>query len=140
MLLILLTGCKHKMVCTFKNVNEQEGYETNIVYNINYEHNKVNLVSIAEIYESNDFNILDYYEEYRNIYYEDFNNKYGGITINSNTKDMVLTVKVDMDFNKIDLKSMIDDDKLKKTYVVNNYLTKNGAKLYFEEMGATCND
>lgn len=139
-LILLCLGCSKEeyMLCEFSNVDKSQNYESSITYKIYYDNDKVKKINIEEIYISPDESVRNYFNEYRKIYYYDLHKKYDEHIYKSEEIDEKLIINVDIDYNDVDMKKMIKDKYIDVAYTKGGYLTKNGAKLFYEEKGAKC--
>lgn len=140
-LLIIFVCCacnrNSTMVCTYTN-NMINDYKTNIIYSIKLNGDKVSLINIKEEYTSDDSSILDYFKEYRKIYYYNLSKEYGSHVFNSEVKNNKLIINIKIDYKDVDISKMIKNNYIPKTYRKGNSLSKNGAKLFYEDLGAVC--
>lgn len=141
LLIIFLTGCgKEKYVTCKKNItNINENYVLNSNIKIYHKKDKVLKIIVSEDYMSSDKNVLKYLKEYKNLYYENQNDLYGGYTYEINEKDDHIILDMNIDLSALDVKKMVNDGKLDKYYTKQNTLTLTGAKYYYSSKGAECN-
>jgi len=141
-LVFMLTGCFNKqkvMTCKSNIKNESQNYEASIIYKVYYKNNTVVKTIINETYTSQDKDMLDYFEQSLKITYDNFNILYKGYSYSYKIKENSITFNTTIDYNELDLKSMIKDSKISKDYVrENNTLSISGAKNMYEDKGASC--
>ena len=140
---ILMTcGCgKDKYIlCTNKVDNKIQNYELYAEYKIYYDGNFVKKIEKLEKYSSNDLEVLDYFEEYKDLYYNNFKDLYGGYTYTISKDKKNVEIKTTINLDEVNIKQMIRDDILDKNYSSSNKLTKSGAIYYYEGIGAICSE
>lgn len=140
LLIIFLTGCgKEKYVTCNNNVtNINENYVLNSNIKIYHKKDKVLKIIVSEDYISRDKNVLKYLKEYKNLYYENQKDLYGGYTYEITEKDDHIILDLNIDLNELDVNKMVLDGKLDKYYTKQNTLTLSGAKYYYSSKGAEC--
>jgi len=127
------------MTCKSNIKNESQNYEASIIYKVYYKNNTVVKTIINETYTSQDKDMLDYFEQSLKITYDNFNILYKGYSYSYKIKENSITFNTTIDYNELDLKSMIKDSKISKDYVrENNTLSISGAKNMYEDKGASC--
>lgn len=139
-LCFILSGCSKEkyFICKIDLYNEIQKYELNAVYKVYYEKTFVTKIEKEEIYTSNEKNTINYFNEYKNIEYEDLSNLYGGIIYDvKTTRDKVkMTATIDMKLANI--KKMVKNNYIDKDYVISGKLSVGGIKLIYKEKGAIC--
>ncbi|MBQ9072348.1 MAG: hypothetical protein IJY25_04255 [Bacilli bacterium] len=137
---LFITGCgKDKYItCKSEITNKENNYTLTATYKIYYKDAYVTKIEKEEIYKSSSEDIIEYFDEYKNLEYDNLNDLYGGYsyTIDSN-KDFIKLNAV-IDINNVDVKQMIKNGYLDKDYTISNKLTTSGAKYFYKEKGATC--
>lgn len=140
-LLIIFICCacnkNNTMTCVYKS-DMLDDYKVNIIYSIKSNNDRVSFINIKEEYTSDDISTLNYFKEYRKIYYYDLSNQYGSYIFKSKEQDNKLIIDVKIDYSEIDIDKMIENGYIPKTYKKGNTLSKNGAKLFYEDLGAVC--
>ena len=138
--ILFITGCgKDKYItCKSEITNKENNYTLSATYKIYYKDSYVTKIEKEEIYKSSSEDIIEYFDEYKNLEYDNLNDLYGGYsyTIDSN-KDFIKLNAV-IDINNVDVKQMIKNGYLDKDYTISNKLTTSGAKYFYKEKGATC--
>ena len=140
LLIIFLTACdkKNYVVCNNNVVNTNENYVLDSNIKIYYKKDKVLKIDVKEDYMSSDKNVLKYLKEYKNLYYDNQNDLYGGYIYDIIEKENHLILNINIDLSKLDVKKMVNDGKLDKYYTKQNILTLSGAKEYYSSKGAEC--
>lgn len=139
-LLLLVTGCGKEKYITCENhvTNIDSNYVLDSNIKIYYKNDKVKKILVNENYTSDDENTLKYLNEYKDLYYQNQNDLYGGYIYNIKNNDNNITLDIEIDLNKLDVKKMVIDGKLDKYYTKQNTLTLTGAKYYYSSKGAEC--
>lgn len=139
-LLVLVTGCNKEkyMTCTIDIKNSEQNYNLQATYKIFYKDNYVTKINKNEIYNSGDEDIIDYFEEYKNLDYKNKNDLYGGFEYHIDSDNESLELNVIIDLNNVNIDKMINDDILDKDYTINNRLTITGIKYFYSAKGANC--
>lgn len=139
-LIVFLTGCsKEKYVtCTNNVVNTNENYVLNSTIKLYHKNDKVTKIIVNEDYMSSDKNVLKYLKDYKNLYYENENDLYGGYTFEIKEKENHIILDMNINLNNLNIKKMVNDGKLDKYYTKQNTLTLTGAKYYYSSKGAVC--
>ena len=139
-LIVFLTGCsKEKYVtCTNNVVNTNENYVLNSTIQLYHKNDKVTKIIVSEDYMSSDKNVLKYLKDYKNLYYENENDLYGGYTFEIKEKENHIILDMNINLNNLNIKKMVNDGKLDKYYTKQNTLTLTGAKYYYSSKGAVC--
>ncbi len=139
-LIVFLTGCsKEKYVtCTNNVVNTNENYVLNSTIKLYHKNDKVTKIIVSEDYMSSDKNVLKYLKDYKNLYYENENDLYGGYTFEIKEKENHIILDMNINLNNLNIKKMVNDGKLDKYYTKQNTLTLTGAKYYYSSKGAVC--
>ncbi len=140
LLIIFLTACdkKNYVVCNNNVVNTNENYVLDSNIKIYYKKDRVLKIDVKEDYMSSDKNVLKYLKEYKNLYYDNQNDLYGGYIYDIIEKENHLILNINIDLSKLDVKKMVNDGKLDKYYTKQNILTLSGAKEYYSSKGAEC--
>ena len=81
--------------------------------------------------------LLDYYKNEVINKYENQRNKYGGYSINTETKNGKTIITIKIDLSKIKLNEFANDNNILE-YVNENKLKPEGAKKLFTNIGAIC--
>lgn len=138
--IIFITGCSKQkyMTCTIELENNNQNYTLNAIYKVYYKDKYVTKIEKEEIYKSDDKKVLDYFNEYKNLEYNNLNDIYGGFEFNVNYKEDTVKLNSSIDMSVIDVKKMVANNYLDKNYVVANKLTTSGAKYFYSSKGASC--
>lgn len=138
--IIFITGCSKQkyMTCTIELENNNQNYTLNAIYKVYYKDKYVTKIEKEEIYKSDDKKVLDYFNEYKNLEYNNLNDIYGGFEFNVNYKEDTVKLSSSIDMSVIDVKKMVANNYLDKNYVVANKLTTSGAKYFYSSKGASC--
>ena len=140
LIIILLTGCsKDKyFICKIDLDNEQLQYHLDATYKVHYKNSYVIKIEKNEIYETNNEDTYNYFNEYKNLEYMNLNNLYGGITHTVSLKENKVILDATFDMSMVDIKKMIKNKYIDRDYVIGNNLTVGGIKNIYKEKGATC--
>jgi len=143
---ILVCGCsdnnKQKITCTIENIYSENGYSYSInsKYEAYYNTNDVvtEVVSIETV-TSDSINILNNFKTYLETIYEEADDNYGGYDVDIEIKGNKLISEVEIEYDEMDMNKYVLDNKGIEEYMnEDNYFTKDGAKAYYELLGAKC--
>lgn len=140
----LLVGCggksKEEVInCNLKMTETGNNYTIESKYTIYGKDDVVTKVSTTEIVESEDTEILDYFEEYLTSTYSDLNDTYSGYDFKITKKEGKVTSVVNIDYSAVDMDKYVENNTAMQSYVnKDNKLTVEKAKLIYESLGATC--
>lgn len=140
-LLLSLVGCGEKsgtLVCTLSSNDVINGYKLDSNYKINYFGKTVKSVETIETVVSDSSETIDYFETTLNNTYKKMNDSYGGYVYNVTKEDGKVVSNVTIDYSKVNIEQLVDDQPLLKSYVDDNKLLLEGLKSMYESMGATC--
>ena len=139
--LFLLLGCTNKIeerTCKINVENGIEGYTLKGEYKIYFDkYEYVTKVEKEEMYESNDEEVLEYFNRSKEIDYKNIS-KYGGYEYTVEKLDDKVHINVIIDLKQTDVKQMIIDKKIDRDYTDKNKITLYGIKDYYESKGAIC--
>jgi len=140
LIVILLTGCtKDKyFTCKIDLNNEQMDYHLSAIYKVYYKNSYVTKIEKNEIYETDNEDTYNYFNEAKNLEYMNLNNLYGGITYTVNLKKNKVVLDATLDMSIVDIKKMLKKQYIDKDYVIDNNLTVGGIKNIYKEKGAIC--
>ena len=140
LIVILLTGCtKDKYFnCKIDLNNEQMDYHLSATYKVYYKNSYVTKIEKNEIYETDNEDTYNYFNEAKNLEYMNLNNLYGGITYTVNLKKNKVVLDATLDMSIVDIKKMLKKQYIDKDYVIDNNLTVGGIKKIYIEKGAIC--
>lgn len=138
--LLLLTGCKSEeyYTCTIDVDNYYENYNFSATYKIYYEDRYVTKIEKEETYRSNDMSVIDYFDEYKNLDYNNLNDLYGGFNYTISKTENSLSINAVIDIKDVNVKEMIKNGYLDKEYTISNKLTTSGIKYFYRNKGAIC--
>ena len=138
--ILLLTGCSKEkyFTCKIDLENKNEDYKLDAEYKIYYKNSYVTKVEKIEVYESDNEDTLEYFNEYKNLEYEDLNSLYGGITHTIDLKENKITLNATLDMSLVDIVKMVKNGYVDRDYVVSNKLTTGGIKYIYKAKGAIC--
>lgn len=138
--LFILTGCSKEkyFTCKIDLENKNEDYKLNAEYKIYYNNSYVTRVEKKEIYNSNNEDVLEYFNEYKNLEYDNLNSLYSGVTYNVELKDNEIILNANLDMSLMDISKMLKDGYIDRNYVVSNKITTGGIKYIYKEKGAIC--
>jgi uncharacterized lipoprotein YehR (DUF1307 family) len=139
----LLTSCSlggdKVLKCTYNIEDTEEGYELKSTYNVYYNGEVVNKIHSVETITSDDQEVLNYFNTYLNNLYSTMNDTYGGYTYSVNQTSSKLTVDTTIDYKKIDLDKLLEDQPTMKDAANDkNQLTKDGVVDLYDAMDITC--
>ena len=140
LIIILLTGCsKDKyFTCKIDLNNEQMEYHLNATYKVYYKNSYVTKIEKREIYQTDNEDTYNYFNEAKNLEYVNLNNLYGGITHTISLEENKVILDATIDMSIVDIKKMIKNKYIDRDYVIGNNLTVGGIKNIYKEKGATC--
>ena len=140
LIVVLLTGCsKDKyFTCKIDLNNEQMEYHLNATYKVYYKNSYVTKIEKNEIYQTENEDTYNYFNEAKDLEYMNLNNLYGGVihTISLEENKVILDATFDMSI--VDIKKMIKNKYIDRDYVIGNNLTVGGIKNIYKEKGAIC--
>jgi hypothetical protein len=139
-MIILLTGCtKDKyFTCKIDLNNELMEYNLNAIYKVYYEDSYVTRIEKNEIYETENKETLNYFNEYKSLEYMNLSNLYGGIVYTVDLKENKVILDATFGMSVVDIKEMIKNKHIDRDYVIGNNLTVGGIKNIYREKGAIC--
>ncbi len=140
LIIILLTGCsKDKyFTCKIDLNNEQMEYRLNATYKVYYKNSYVTKIEKNEVYQTDNEDTYNYFNEAKNLEYLNLNNLYGGITHTINLRENKVILDATFDMSIVDIKKMIKNKYIDRDYVIGSNLTVGGIKNIYKEKGATC--
>ena len=138
--ILFITGCgKDKYItCKSEITNKENNYTLSATYKIYYKDSYVTKIEKEEIYKSSSEDIIEYFNEFKNLEYDNLNDLYGGYTYIINSDKESLNISAVIDMNNVDVKAMIKNGYLNEDYAISNRLTTSGAKYFYKAKGATC--
>ncbi len=120
----------------------QEPYDLLVnEYTIYSEDDIVTKVVTKKTAGCNDQNRLKEVEDNINNSYKTMNEKYSGYSYKSSIKNNKLVSVAEIDYKVFDMEKYVNDIVAMKAYVnEKNQYTLEGAKQYYQHIGATCNE
>ena len=119
--------------------SKQKDYTISTDYVIKSNKDIVTKVTIKQVIESKDKDVLKNFESQLKSQYESNNKAYGGYDYKLKISGKKLTADITIDYTKFDLDKFVKANAAMKEYVnKNNKLTLEGAKKMYKSTGATC--
>ncbi len=140
-MVLLLTGCGEKkgtISCTLSSNDAVNGYKLDAEYTIHYKGDNAEYVESKEVISSDSEDTLATFESSFNSTYNTMNSTYGGYTINITNENGKVTSNIKIDYTKMDLEKLVQDQPAMKLYVKDKKMSKEGLQATYEAMGATC--
>lgn len=140
-IIFLVTGCtslkniEKSMTCS-RSMNQND-MRTNLNYKVFYKNNYVTRVKSEESIETSSTSTLNTYkEQIEKIYspYKDVKFYQYNVTINDNK----LVSTVDINYEKIDTKKLIEIDSANSQLIKNGKVKLSDVRSLYEQLGATC--
>ncbi|MDD6244698.1 MAG: DUF1307 domain-containing protein [bacterium] len=140
-IIFLVTGCtslkniEKSMTCS-RSMNQND-MRTNLNYKVFYKNNYVTRVKSEESIETSSTSTLNTYkEQIEKIYspYKDIKFYQYNVTINDNK----LVSTVDINYEKIDTKKLIEIDSANSQLIKNGKVKLSDVRSLYEQLGATC--
>ena len=138
--MFLVTGCssnsKEKTMTCSRTMDQNE-MKTSLSYKISYKGDYVTRVKSEESIETSDTSTLNTYkEQIEKIYspYKDIKFYQYNVTINGNK----LVSTVDINYEKIDTKKLIEIDSANSQLIKNGKVKLSDVRSLYEQLGATC--
>ena len=138
LLIVCLFGIfnnKKELVC--RNKYEQTEYTIDSEYIIKAKRDKVTNAEVNILIRSENEEKLNNLKDKYTEQFEHDKTTYGGYTFNIDTKTGSLSIKVNIDYSKLNFNKYLEDNVSLKSYMENKYTIDNAKKLY-ESNGATC--
>ena len=137
---LFITGCnKNKSItCTSIIENKLSDYKMSAEYKITYNSDYVKTIEKKEQYKMDTEDIKNYIYESKNLEYKNLNDLYGGYQYEVTETENEVNVKVFINVEELNIKSMVNDEFLDKYYVKNNKLTLSGLKQFYKSKGIDC--
>lgn len=139
--LLLLVGCGSKtgtLKCSMSQNNVLNNYSLKSEYTVNYKGDYVTKVESKEVVTSESSSILDYFESALNTTYDNMSKTYGGYTFKVTKDGNTVTSTVTIDYDKMNVEKLYNDESSLKNYIKDNHLTVDGIKSMYASMGITC--
>lgn len=140
-IIFLVTGCtslkniEKSMTCS-RSMNQND-MRTNLNYKVFYKNNYVTRVKSEESIETSSTSTLNTYkEQIEKIYspYKDIKFYQYNVTIDGNK----LVSTVDINYEKIDTKKLIEIDSANSQLIKNGKVKLSDVRSLYEQLGATC--
>lgn len=140
LIVVLLTGCSKDeyFTCEIDLNNEQMEYHLNATYKVYYKNSYVTKIEKKEIYETDNEETYNYFNEAKNLEYINLNNLYGGITHTISLEDNKVILDATYDMSIVDIKKMEKNKYINSYYITGNNLIVGGVKNIYKEKGAIC--
>lgn len=137
---LFITGCNNNksITCTSIIENKLSDYKMSAEYKITYNSDYVKTIEKKEQYKMDTEDIKNYIYESKNLEYKNLNDLYGGYQYEVTETENEVNVKVFINVEELNIKSMINDEFLDKYYVKNNKLTLSGLKQFYKSKGIDC--
>lgn len=114
-------------------------YSLKTEYEVHHDGKYVKSIKTVETVTSSDSSLIDQMETYMKSMYETLSSTYGGYDYKvSKTGDKVIS-NVTVDYTKINLKKLVEDDETAKEFVEGDKVTIEGIKKTYKNLGITCN-
>jgi len=75
---------------------------------------------------------------YERSFYDENEKNYGGYTVNITNENGKVVSKVKIDYSKMDLEKLVNDQPAMSAFIKDKKFTKTGAQSIYEAMNATC--
>ena len=139
-LCIIVSGCKKKYdITTCKSTNKQEKYTIETKYTIESTKGIVEKVKLNQTIKSDNEEVLKDFEKNQKEQYGINKSLYGGYTYDINIKNKKVIINVTIDYTKIKMKKLLEDNVAMKKYVdKNNKFTLEKAKKLYQVTGNKC--
>ncbi|MBR3661562.1 MAG: hypothetical protein IKN63_06690 [Bacilli bacterium] len=125
-------------VCHSTIDQSKSGYTIKTDYKISSVKKAVKKVEIVNNIKSSNKTVLNYFEKQYKGMYEEQNKRYGGYTITTEKKENSVVVKVIIDYSKVKLAKLAEDNPNIADSIKNDKLSLDGAKSIYNSLGATC--
>lgn len=139
-LMFIITGCgkdKYK-ICKLDLNNKSDNYILDATYKVYYSKGYVTKVEKSEIYESDDEDILKYFNDSKSIEYKNLNELYQGYSYDIKLLDGSINIASKVDMSTLDINKMVKDGFIDKGYTSNGRITLNGIKYVYTSKGFNC--
>ena len=140
LIVMLLSGCSKEnyFTCEIDLENKIQEYHLKATYKVYYKNSYVTKIEKSEIYETDNEDTYNYFNESKSLEYTNLNNLYGGITHTISLEENKVILDAAFDMNIVDIKKMIKNKYIDRDYVIGNNLTVGGIKNIYKEKGAIC--
>ena len=145
---LIISGCtKEEQVsetktveCSLNRNDTINNYSLESSYKIYYNDDIVSKVETVEKVTSDNQDIITTFENTFNNTYSKMNEAYGGYTYDVNKTENEVTSTVEIDYTKLDLEKLYDDEPTMKNIMnEDKKILLDELKATYEAMGATCN-
>lgn len=135
-----LVGCdkEKSFVCNLDIYNTTQDYSLHAIYKVYYKGNYVKRIVKKDVYSSDNIEMLNYFEQYKNLEYDNLNSIYGGFDFEIKKDETNLTINTNINLNEVNVKKMLIDKYIDSNYIISNKLTISGIKYFYKEKGAVC--
>ena len=135
--LIYFSLKENKTTCTFES--NQKDYQISTKYIIYSKKNLVTKIKSKSIIKSSNDKVLKDMKKNINNQYKTLDKKYSGYNYKLKIIRNKLYIKVNINYNKYDMKMFIYDNRAMKEFVNDKkQYTLKGAKKYYKSIGSTC--
>ena len=135
--IFFLSNRSKKTICMLNS--KQSDYQASTEYSIYSKNDLVLKVVSKSVVESSNEELLNEMKKNYNKQYKTLNSEYSGYDYKVTVKDNKLYSAVKVNYKKYNMKKFIYDNGAMKAYVNDKkQYTLNGAKEYYESIGATC--
>lgn len=138
--ILFLVGCSKEeyITCNIEVDNDLQNYTMTGTYKIYYDGSYVTRIEEQEMYVSSDQTMIDYFIESKNLDYYNLNDLYGGYTYTIKSSETSVSLSATIDVSLVNIKQMVNDQKIDEDYVISNRLTTSGIVKTYESKGAIC--
>ena len=138
---IFMVGCGKDSDSVMKcNINTNLGtYTLNSDYEVHHDGKYVKSITTTETVSSTDSSIIDQMATYMDSMYQELSDTYGGYKYNVTKNNGKVVSNVTVDYTKINLKKLVEDDESAKLFVEDDKVTLEGIKETYKNLGVECN-
>jgi len=137
--ILFITGCTDKYItCKIEIYNKDNNYTFIANYKVYYKESYVTKIEKEEIYKSTDVKMIEYFDEYKTLEYDNLNTLYKGYTFNIEKASDTVTIYTVVDMSLVDVKKMVKDNYLNEDYAIGKNLTTSGLKYFYKSKGIKC--
>lgn len=135
------TNAPTTITCKLEKEDTANAYKLVTTYELTVENDLVTKNKMKEVVTSSKEETLDYFKNYMETTYKTMNEKYGGHEYKVTTNNNQVIANTTIDYNKTDMKKIIEDDSSMKLMVnEDNKVTLSGLKEVYETIGITCEE
>lgn len=139
--LLILTGCGSSSDKVMKCSLSTDGgsYTLKSDYEVHHDGKYVQTIKTVETVTSSDSSIIDQMDSYMNSVYQTLSDTYGGYTFKVTKDSGKVVSNVTVDYTKINLQKLIENDSSAKQFVEDDKVTLEGIKDTYKSLGINCN-